>query len=45
MSWWVTPEAYDRGHYARCTARLRTWVTEAFPFTAPYYSNREIPPS
>ena len=44
VSWWVTPEAYDRGHYAGLYRALRTWVTEAFPFTAPHYSNREIPP-
>ena len=44
VSWWVTPEAYDRGRYVALYRALRTWVTEAFPFTAPYYSNREIPP-
>ena len=44
VSWWVTPEAYDRGHYTGLYRALRRWVTEAFPFTAPYYSNREIPP-
>jgi hypothetical protein len=44
VSWWVTPEAYDRGHYIGLYRALRRWVTEAFPFTAPHYSNREIPP-
>jgi hypothetical protein len=43
VSWWVTPEAYDRGHYAGLYRALRRWVTEAFPFTTPYWSNREIP--
>lgn len=44
VSWWVTPEAYDRGHYVTLYRALRRWVTEAFPFTVPHYSNREIPP-
>ena len=43
VSWWVTPEAYDRGLYATVLRALRHWVTEAFPFTAPHWSNREIP--
>jgi hypothetical protein len=43
VSWWVTPEAYEHGHYATLHRALRRWVTQAFPFAAPYYSNREIP--
>jgi hypothetical protein len=43
VSWWVTPEAYDRGHYVTLHRALCRWVTECFPFTAPYFSNREIP--
>jgi hypothetical protein len=43
VSWWVTPEAYDRGHYVTLYRALSRWVTECFPFTAPYFSNREIP--
>lgn len=43
VSWWVTPTAYQRGHYATLYAALRHWVAEEFPFTRPYYSNREIP--
>jgi hypothetical protein len=43
VSWWVTPEAYDRGHYVTLYRALGRWVTECFPFTAPYFSNREIP--
>ncbi len=45
VSWWVTQSAYDAGHYARLYQGLRGWVVDDFPFTAPYYSNREIPPS
>jgi hypothetical protein len=44
VSWWVTPAAYDAGYYEKAYAGLRAWLTsDAFPFTAPYYSNAEIP--
>jgi hypothetical protein len=43
VSWWVTPDAYERGYYARLYAALRAWVTDRFPFTEPFYSNAEIP--
>lgn len=43
VSWWVTPEAYAQGFYDRVYEGLRHWVTEAFPFRKPYYSNIEIP--
>lgn len=43
VSWWATPEAYGRGYYATLYEGLQRWITEAFPFTAPYYSNAEIP--
>jgi hypothetical protein len=43
VSWWVTPDAYDRGDYVKLYEGLRRWVTEEFPFTEPHYSNREIP--
>lgn len=43
VSWWVTPDAYDRGYYPKLYLALRQWVTGAFPFTAAHYSNREIP--
>jgi hypothetical protein len=43
VSWWVTPEAYDRGLYATLYRALREWVTVAYPFTSPHFSNREIP--
>ncbi|VXB21697.1 GNAT family N-acetyltransferase [Aeromicrobium sp. 9AM] len=43
VSWWVTPEAYESGHYATLHAALRHWATSDFPFTNPYYSNIETP--
>jgi hypothetical protein len=43
VSWWVTAEAYEAGYYEKVFEGLRRWVTEDFPFTAPYWSNREIP--
>lgn len=45
VSWWVTEEAYADGHYERAFVALKRWVTVDFPFTAPYWSNREIPGS
>jgi hypothetical protein len=44
VSWWVTPDAYERGHYPTLYRALRHWLAEQFPFAAPYYSNAEIPP-
>jgi RimJ/RimL family protein N-acetyltransferase len=43
VSWWVTPDAYERGSYATLHRALRHWVAQDFPFRAPYYSNAEIP--
>lgn len=43
VSWWVTPDAYQRGFYDMLYRALQTWTTEAFPFRGPYYSNKEIP--
>jgi hypothetical protein len=43
VSWWVTPQAYERGFYAKVYRALRHWVTAEYPFTAPHYSNAEIP--
>ncbi|HET7014231.1 MAG TPA: hypothetical protein VFI65_09985 [Streptosporangiaceae bacterium] len=43
VSWWVTPDAYERGYYAKLYAALRHWTGTAFPFTKAYYSNTEIP--
>jgi hypothetical protein len=43
VSWWVTPDAYDRGCYATVYDALRHWIATAFPFSKAYYSNLEIP--
>jgi hypothetical protein len=43
VSWWVTPQAYERGFYPKVYAALRHWVATELPFTDPYYSNAEIP--
>ena len=43
VSWWVTPDAYERGYYQKLLHGLRHWVAEDFPFSAPYYSNAETP--
>jgi hypothetical protein len=43
VSWWVTPEAYDRGYYEKVYRALGHWLAEQFPFGDPYYSNAEIP--
>ncbi len=44
VSWWVTPDAYERGYYAKLYAALRHWLAAELPFAAPYYSNRKVPP-
>jgi hypothetical protein len=43
VSWWVTGPAYDRGYYDKLYRALGRWVVEDFPFSAPLYSNAEIP--
>jgi hypothetical protein len=43
VSWWVTPEAYERGFYTKLYRALRHWTREDYPFTNPYYSNALIP--
>ena len=43
VSWWVTPEAYARGYYAKLHLALREWIASAFPFSKAHYSNAEIP--
>jgi hypothetical protein len=43
VSWWVTPDAYERGYYEKLYRALRRWVAEEFPFEAAYFSNAEIP--
>src|SRR3954453_18165435 len=39
VSWWVTPDAYQRGYYEEVFRALRQWVADEFPFEVPYYSN------
>jgi hypothetical protein len=43
VSWWVTPDAYRGGSYAKLYLALRQWIAAAFPFRNPHFSNREIP--
>lgn len=43
VSWWVTPDAYEAGYYAKVHAALRRWLADDLPFENPYWSNREIP--
>jgi hypothetical protein len=41
-SWWVTTEAYKKGHYQKLHKALQQWLLE-FPISQVYYSNKEIP--
>lgn len=43
VSWWVTADAYERGYYAKVYGALVRWISTAFPFTSPYFSNSVIP--
>jgi hypothetical protein len=43
VSWWVTPDGYAGGYYAKLYTALGHWLAQEFPFWRPYYSNREIP--
>jgi len=45
VSWWVTPEAYERGYYTKVFRALGHWTDVSFPFSKPYYSNAELPTS
>jgi RimJ/RimL family protein N-acetyltransferase len=44
VSWWVIPDAYERGYYEKLLRALRQWLSEEFPFDAPCFSNAEMPP-
>jgi hypothetical protein len=44
VSWWVTPDAYERGYYRRLYVALGDWLADELPFERPFYSNAEIPP-
>ena len=43
VSWWVTPEAYDAGYYAKVHEALQKWTTHDYPFERPHYSNARMP--
>jgi len=43
VSWWVTPDAYERGYYAKLYAALGHWIEAAFPFGNAHFSNIQIP--
>jgi len=43
VSWWVIPDAYERGYYTKLYAALQHWIEDAFPFTSVCHSNTEIP--
>ena len=43
VSWWVTPDAYDRGEYVKLYRALQRWVADGFGWEHPYFSNHEIP--
>ena len=43
VSWWVTPEAYQAGYYAKMHEALRQWATEDYPFERPHFSNARMP--
>jgi Acetyltransferase (GNAT) domain len=43
VSWWVTPDGYERGYYEKLYRALQRWLAEDFPFDEPHYSNAEIP--
>jgi hypothetical protein len=43
VSWWVTPDAHARGDYRKLHRALAHWLAGSFPFTAPYYSNLDVP--
>jgi hypothetical protein len=43
VSWWVTPDAYERGYYEMLYRALRHCLANELPFWTPYYSNEQIP--
>ena len=40
VSWWVTPDAYDRGYYVKLHRALQRWVVDGFGWKNPFFSNR-----
>jgi len=43
VSFWVTQKAYDQGLYPELYATLKNWLTQAWPFQKPHWTNTEIP--
>lgn len=43
VSWWVTPAAFETGHYDTLTRAAREWAATAYPFTHPHYSKLVAP--
>jgi hypothetical protein len=43
VSWWVTPDGYERGYYGKLYEALQHWLAHEFLGWRPYYSNAEIP--
>jgi uncharacterized protein YndB with AHSA1/START domain len=41
ISWWVTPDAHDRGDYTKVRVALQSWLGSILPFDAPHFSNIE----
>lgn len=42
-SWWVSSDAFSRGHYRTLHRALLLWLEQSFPFQNPYLSNADIP--
>jgi hypothetical protein len=43
ISWWVTVEFHESGHYRALYDGVQSWLASDWPFSAPYFSNAEIP--
>jgi hypothetical protein len=43
VSWWVTPDAYQRGYYLKLYVALQHWVAESLGVGRAHYSNLEVP--
>lgn len=42
-SWWVTPDGYAAGYYAKVYRALQRWTVEEYPFRKVFFSNAELP--
>jgi hypothetical protein len=43
VSWWVTPDGYAQGYYAKAYDALGHWFATELSYWRPHYSNLEIP--